>query len=59
MQTNDETEFLKAIDRYKRVNSRPHPTWQEVFAVAVALGYRKVAQPQPMPRKTHRKKKEK
>ncbi len=38
-------EFLMAIDEYKRKNSRPFPTWTEVFEVIKALGYRKVAEP--------------
>ena len=37
----DELEFLKAMDRYKRVSRRPHPTWREVYQVFMALGYRK------------------
>jgi hypothetical protein len=36
-------EFVLAIDEYKRVNSRPFPTWSEVFEVIRYLGYRKVA----------------
>ena len=35
-------EFVLAIDEYKRVNSRPFPTWSEVFEVIRYLGYRKV-----------------
>ena len=37
-------EFVFAIDEYKRVNSRPFPTWSEVFEVIQHLGYRKVAE---------------
>ncbi len=36
-------EFVLAIDDYKRVNSRPFPSWSEVFEVIRYLGYRKVA----------------
>lgn len=39
----EQLEFLKAIDEYKRVNSRPFPTWTEVLDVVLYLGYRKVA----------------
>jgi len=39
----EQLEFLKAIDEYKRVNSRPFPTWTEVLDVMLYLGYRKVA----------------
>ena len=31
--TDDETEFMKAMDRYKRENRRPFPTWSEVLEV--------------------------
>lgn len=37
----DELEFLKAMDRYKRVNNRPFPTWSEVLGVLKGLGWRK------------------
>ncbi len=46
---NDEQfEFLMAIDQYKKANQRPFPTWTEVLEVIRALGYRKVAEPQPL-----------
>jgi hypothetical protein len=46
---NDEQfEFLMAIDQYKKANQRPFPTWTEVLEVIKALGYRKVAEPQPL-----------
>ncbi len=46
---NDEQfDFLMAIDRYKKENQRPFPTWTEVLEVAKALGYRKVAEPQDL-----------
>jgi hypothetical protein len=45
--TPDELEFLKAMDRYKRDNRRPWPTWSEVLAVLRSLGYRKVAEAGP------------
>ncbi|MCD6303859.1 MAG: hypothetical protein J7M21_02735, partial [Planctomycetes bacterium] len=44
--TEDQFEFLMAINEYKRVNKRPFPTWTEVLDVIKALGYRKVAEPQ-------------
>src|SRR6266852_6151501 len=46
---NDEIEFMKAMDQYKRENRRPFPTWSEVLEVLRALGYRKVAEPSVMP----------
>ena len=46
---DDETEFMKAMDRYKRENRRPFPTWSEVLEVLRSLGYRKVAEPTDLP----------
>lgn len=40
--TDDEVEFMKAMDRFKRENNRPFPTWGEVLSVLISLGYRKV-----------------
>lgn len=58
--TDEQFEFLMAIDEYKRQNQRPFPTWTEVLEVIKAVGYRKVAEPrsiesfkdQPEPVKT-------
>jgi hypothetical protein len=41
--TDEEREFLQAMDRYKRMRQRPFPTWREVLRVFKQLGYRKVA----------------
>lgn len=49
--TEDETDFMKAMDRYKRENRRPFPTWSEVLEVLRSLGYRKVAEPTELPGK--------
>jgi len=46
---NEEIEFMKSMDQYKRENRRPFPTWSEVLEVLRALGYRKVAEPSIMP----------
>jgi hypothetical protein len=46
--SDEQFEFVMAIDEYKRANSRPFPTWTEVLEVIWALGYRKVAEPQPL-----------
>ena len=46
--TDEQFEFLMTIEKYKRVNSRPFPTWTEVLEVIHALGYRKVAEPQDL-----------
>ncbi len=46
--TDEQFDFLMAIDQYKKANQRPFPTWTEVLEVIKALGYRKVAEPQPL-----------
>jgi len=35
--------FITAIDDYKRVHSRPFPTWSEVLTVLKDLGYERAA----------------
>jgi len=46
--SQEQFEFLMAVDEYKRKNARPFPTWTEVLEVVKALGYRKVAEPQSL-----------
>ncbi|MHC4633802.1 MAG: hypothetical protein ACYSYU_01110 [Planctomycetota bacterium] len=46
--SDEQFEFLMAIDEYKRKNAKPFPTWTEVLEVITALGYRKVAEPQSL-----------
>jgi hypothetical protein len=46
--TEEQFDFLMAIDQYKKANQRPFPTWTEVLEVIHALGYRKVAEPQAL-----------
>lgn len=41
--TDEQFEFVLAIDTYKRLNNRPFPTWTEVLEVIKQIGYRKVA----------------
>ena len=41
--SDEEVEFMRAMELYKRLNSRPFPTWSEVLEVVRALGYRRVA----------------
>ena len=48
--SSDDLEFLQAIDRYKRSNQRPHPTWSEVLNILLSLGYRKVADKSVLPK---------
>jgi len=56
--SDEQFEFLMAIDEYKRANARPFPTWTEVLEVIKALGYRKVAEPQPLAESKTRAEKE-
>jgi len=46
--SDEQFDFLMAIDEYKRKNARPFPTWTEILDVIKALGYRKVAEPQSL-----------
>ena len=39
--TNDELEFMHALDDYKRVNGRMFPTCSEILEVVHKLGYQK------------------
>lgn len=39
--TDDEREFLVAMERYRRARRRPYPTCREILAVLLSLGYRK------------------
>lgn len=41
-----EIEFMQAMHAYKKASGHPFPTWGEVLAVSLKLGYRKLA-PQP------------
>jgi hypothetical protein len=41
--TDEQFEFLRAMEHYKRVNRRPFPTCCEVLEVLKRLGYRKVS----------------
>ncbi len=46
--SDNEIEFMKSMDDYKRKSGRPFPTWSEVLEVLMSLGYRKVADPSTM-----------
>ncbi|OHB65124.1 MAG: hypothetical protein A2Y77_02415 [Planctomycetes bacterium RBG_13_62_9] len=46
--SDEQFEFLMAVEEYKKANSRPFPTWTEVLELVKALGYRKVAEPQAL-----------
>jgi hypothetical protein len=40
--TDEQFEFVMAIQDYKAANNRPFPTWTEILDILKALGYRKV-----------------
>ncbi len=46
---DEEVQFMKAMDQYKRDNRRPFPTWSETLEVLLAIGYRKVAESTAIP----------
>jgi hypothetical protein len=46
--SDEQFEFIMAVQEYKKKNARPFPTWTEVLEVIKAIGYRKVAEPQPL-----------
>ena len=43
--SDEEIDFMGAMDVYKRRSGRQFPTWSEVLEVLRAMGYRKVAEP--------------
>lgn len=47
--TDEERTFILAIERYQREANRRFPTASELLMVAVCLGYRRVAEPVPIP----------
>jgi len=46
--TDDQFEFIMAIKKYKQANHCPFPSYTEILEIAKALGYRKVAEAQPL-----------
>ena len=48
--TDEEWEFMQAVEAYKRDSKRRFPTWHEVLAILLSMGYRKVAAAEPLPR---------
>lgn len=45
--TDEEMEFMNAMQRFKERTGRPFPSYGEVIKVAVALGYRKLVDDAP------------
>ncbi len=46
--TDEELEFMNAMQRFKERTGKPFPTHGEVIKVAVSLGYRKVLADEPL-----------
>ncbi len=40
--TDEEREFMMAMDAWKHEHNKPHPDCRDVLAVLLSLGYRKV-----------------
>jgi len=41
----DQMEFLRAMNEFKVRYRKPFPTWREVLAVLLSLGYEKTGEP--------------
>lgn len=37
----DVLEFINAVNEFKSVHQKPFPTWSDIYAIFVSLGYRK------------------
>ena len=51
--SDEQFEFLMAIDDYKRLNDRPFPTWTEVLEVVKAIRYSKAPAADHSEEETH------
>ena len=47
--TPQELQFIKAIEKYKKLNNKHFLSWTEVLKVVLAMGYRKVAKAEEIP----------
>jgi hypothetical protein len=47
--TEEEILFFRAVEQYKKKYKRLFPSLREVLAIARSLGYRRVAEQQPLP----------
>ncbi len=43
--TEEQFDFIRAVEEYKKINGKPFPTWTEILDIIHAIGYRKVAEP--------------
>jgi len=48
--SEEERQWLVAVDRWRRKTGRKFPSACDLLALAVALGYRKVAPAEPLPK---------
>ncbi len=39
--TDEELEFINAVDHYKKTYNKPFPTWSEILHIVKSLGYEK------------------
>ena len=39
--SDEQTEFILAMEKYKKINRRRYPTWSEALWVLKKLGYKK------------------
>ncbi len=47
--TPEELQFIKAIEKYKKINNKHFLSWTEVLKIINAMGYRRVAKPEAIP----------
>jgi hypothetical protein len=40
--TDDELEFIKAVNDYKQRYNKPFPTWSEILHILKSIGYEKI-----------------
>jgi hypothetical protein len=51
----EECQFAAAMLQYQQKFNRRYPAWKEVLRVALSLGYRKIAAPEPvLPPSSHK-----
>ena len=42
--TDEELEFIKAVNEYKQLYNKPFPTWSEILHILKSIGYEKKSQ---------------
>ncbi len=45
----EQINFMMAMDQFRRKTGCAYPEWSQVLSVVHALGYRKIAEPAPLP----------